>query len=203
MLIKNNEYIRCDTEDIVDGVVTIPQGVTTIGKEAFAVNDNIKKVKLPDGVKEIGYRAFYFCSNLLEINLPESVEIIEPLAFYACDSLKDVKLPKNLKFLGDNSFGCTAIECIEIPKSIEVIYEQTFIDCQNLKKVVLNEGFVKIMFAAFLHCECLQEINLPSTLKQIGYCVFDGCNIKTIEISKNTKLTESIFGNRLKTIIYK
>ncbi|MBR4752520.1 MAG: leucine-rich repeat protein [Thermoguttaceae bacterium] len=55
----------------------IPQGVETIGKQAFASCHWIQAIVLPDGCKKIEADAFYNCSKLTKIVIPGSVESIE------------------------------------------------------------------------------------------------------------------------------
>lgn len=74
MLVENGIYSRCDKEDIIDGVVFIPKGVTKIGKFVFQKRDDVYKVILPEEINEIGYFSFYECKNLTEINLPDSIK---------------------------------------------------------------------------------------------------------------------------------
>ena len=46
---------------------TIPNYVTSIGRQAFAAYTNITSVTIPDGVTKIGTEAFYFCKNLRSV----------------------------------------------------------------------------------------------------------------------------------------
>lgn len=47
--------------------MTIPQGITEIGKYAFAYNEDVKEVVIPDTVETINAGAFYDClSNKLK-----------------------------------------------------------------------------------------------------------------------------------------
>ena len=51
--------------------VVIPDGVTTIGYEAFSrCSSRLKSITIPDSVTSIGRRAFYNCSNLTSITIP-------------------------------------------------------------------------------------------------------------------------------------
>ena len=43
--------------------VIIPEGVTTIGKDAFSHNSAIRSVTIPEGVKVIGNSAFGGCGG--------------------------------------------------------------------------------------------------------------------------------------------
>jgi hypothetical protein len=66
---------------------TIPEGVTAIGRDAFAGCKNLMSVVIPTGVTSIGGWAFYACSSLTSITIPASVTSIEDSAFLNCKSL--------------------------------------------------------------------------------------------------------------------
>ena len=44
--------------------VTIPEGVTSIGEEAFRWCEKLTTITIPDSITSIGYRAFSYCKNL-------------------------------------------------------------------------------------------------------------------------------------------
>ena len=61
----------------------IPNGVTTIGKNAFSCLE-LTSVIIPDSVTKIGENAFIFCSRLTNVVLPDSVTEIGKDAFSGC-----------------------------------------------------------------------------------------------------------------------
>lgn len=65
----------------------IPDGVTTIGDNAFFSCDFLTSVTIPDSVKTIGDRAFYLCTALLSITIPNSVTKIGEGTFSQCPNL--------------------------------------------------------------------------------------------------------------------
>lgn len=81
------------------------------------------------------------------------------------------------------------IESLTIPHATRIIRRAAFY-AKGIKAVVLNEGLETIEDLAFLNCFSLEEINLPSTLKSIGYQAFAYCSslAKTIELG--SELTE-------------
>lgn len=50
-----------------------------------------------------------------------------------------------------------------------------FPEFEKLKEVVLPNGLIEICPRAFSWCEQLSKINIPSTLKYIGYWAFENC----------------------------
>jgi hypothetical protein len=67
--------------------VTVPQGITAIGNEAFSECKSLKSINLPEGLTTIGEKAFYWCSSLESISLPESLTAIGESAFAQCSTL--------------------------------------------------------------------------------------------------------------------
>ena len=50
--------------------VVIPNGVTSIGREAFSGCKNLTSITIPDSVTSIGFSAFYSCTSLTSITIP-------------------------------------------------------------------------------------------------------------------------------------
>ena len=67
--------------------VTIPEGVTSIGKFCFKSSEYLTSVKLPSTLKRIDEQGFSFCTALKRIEIPASVETIGRAAFINCGSL--------------------------------------------------------------------------------------------------------------------
>lgn len=78
--------------------ITVPdeigdKTVSSIGRECFKGNNNIKTVKLPDAITGIEYSAFEDCTNMTDIDLPEGLESLRRI-FKNCTSLKEIYIPK-------------------------------------------------------------------------------------------------------------
>ena len=50
----------------------------------------LTSIDIPEGVTSIGDNAFYYCTGITSIDLPDSVTNIGAMAFYGCSSLTTV-----------------------------------------------------------------------------------------------------------------
>ena len=110
-----------------DSVVTVPTGVTVIGKRAFYENKTLETVTLPEGLKEIQYAAFESCTKLREVDVPSTLETVGSHAFSGDYQLKHVTLPQSLTTLGANSFLCS-LETITLPDNVTTVDTYPFYD---------------------------------------------------------------------------
>ena len=65
--------------------VTISDGVTGIGDNAFRKCDNLAEVKLGNSVTKIGNSSFGYCRALTEVTIPKSVVTVGKEAFRDCN----------------------------------------------------------------------------------------------------------------------
>ncbi len=119
------------------GDVTIPNGVTGIGKRAFAYCSRLTSVSIPDSVKSIGDSAFYYCDNLKKITIPNSVTYIGDEAFYYCYRMEGISIPNSVKSIGAHAFDTCYFTSITIPNSVTSIGDYAFNWCVYLAKVTI------------------------------------------------------------------
>ena len=116
--------------------VTIGDGVTSVGGNAFFGCGSLTRVTIPNGVTAIGEGAFANCSSLTYMTIPASVTIIGIRAFEACRSLTSVTIPDGVTAIDDAAFRyCNGLTDVTIPAGVTTIGYQAFYGCGSLKNV--------------------------------------------------------------------
>lgn len=122
--------------ELLEGDITIPNGVTSIGHSAFQGCSGLTSVTIPDGVISIGYSAFSGCSGLTSVTIPDSVTSVGAYAFENCTSLISVTIPTGVKTIECWTFGnCIELISLVIPSSVEFVEYCAVQDCNNLKTI--------------------------------------------------------------------
>ncbi len=128
--------------------VVVPNGVTAMGKGAFAntaelrgvtlpatlsrieaetfMASNLTSLAVPEGVKEIGERAFSDCGNLRWLFLPRSLKKVGAEALDYCYNLSEIHMAGDAVLKGAAAFrdlrGTDVVTCAD---SVTVAYEQS------------------------------------------------------------------------------
>ena len=180
--------------------VTIEDGVTSIGQNAFKGCGSLTSVEIPESVTRIGAFAFQECSKLMDIEIPVDVASIEPYVFLGCNRLTDITIPAGVSSIGAHAFdgcggliditiqarvdsigpyafsGCRGLTDITIPESVRSIGEGVFYGCSGLMNVTIPAGVTGISSYTFSGCDGLTSVTLPGGLTSIGMSAFDGCS---------------------------
>ena len=154
-VIKINDEVFFGNANLI--VVTLPESLTTLGREAFSFCKSLRAVKIPSGVTAIPGRCFYGCSSLESVTIPEGVTAIVGSAFEHC-KLNVLTLPESLEAIGRNAFsGNRSLKSVNIPTKVKTIEEHAFSYC-GLTDLVIQEGVQTIDNEAFLYNNNLQSI---------------------------------------------
>ena len=159
----------------LQGSVTVPVGVTLIGKYTF-FECRISTVEIK-GATRIKESAFQNCSNLETVILPESITQIESYAFAGCSSLSTINLGDQLSVIGKYAFrNCYSLEDIYLGSGITQIGIYAFANCISLASDLnLAEGVTSIQDGTFYGCSELRSLTIPSTITSIGDYAFYNC----------------------------
>ena len=166
----------------------------------------ITSVQLPEGLTSIGDNAFYYCISLESITIPAGVTSIGEYAFLVCDALKTINVAaenehfsdidgvlfnKSKTILLQYPSGRTE-ESYTVPDGVTEIGEGAFYH-SGVKNIHLPEGVTVIGASAFRDSG-LSTIDLPSTLTFIGPGAFNRIPLMTIDIPEGvTSIEEATF----------
>ncbi|MBQ5980949.1 MAG: leucine-rich repeat protein [Prevotella sp.] len=116
---------------------TIPNGVVTIGKEAF---DNAK---------------------IASVTIPNTVTTIESSAFESCKDIQSLIIPNSVTTIGESAFsGCNQLDNVTMSSEVSHIKSFTFGNCENLRKFYIGAKVSSIDKLAFYNCQSLQEFEV-------------------------------------------
>ncbi|MBR7112082.1 MAG: leucine-rich repeat domain-containing protein [Clostridia bacterium] len=185
--------------------ILLHDNVKGIGPYAFSWCRSLQSIHIPDGVLTIGEDAFWGCSSMTEVTGMNNVTSINDYAFGYCSSLKTLALSDKLTHVGDNVFSSTnaLVTTIEgeisyigsptnphmillrvtdktkasysIHADTKIIYQYAFQSCEDLTEIVVPEGVRVLGNGAFSGCKMLGDVTLPSTLQTVGTSAFRNC----------------------------
>ena len=184
-----NAIIEKATNTLIAGCqnTVIPNGVTSIGKEAFRGCSDLTSITIPNSVTSIGIRAFSGCSGLTSVTIPNSVTSIGDNAFYWCSDLTSITIPNSVTSIGDYVFiGCSGLTSI-IVDSNNTVYDSRD-NCNAIiekdintliagcKNTIIPNSVTSIGHGAFGNCFSLTSITIPNSVTSIGDDAFAGCS---------------------------
>ena len=148
------------------GEVTIPDGVTNIGKSAFDNCTGLTSINIPEGVTSIGDYAFISCSSLTSVTIPKSVISVGDSAFSYCGKLLEITVSCD-STLTKNAFG-DASEKVKYRHSLvktdakDATYTEAgnveYWTCENCKKHFLSDE---------TDAEAAKEVELSEIVKPV------------------------------------
>ena len=188
--------------DMITGV-TIPEGYTDIGSEAFLGCVALKKAVIPGSVNLIGSSAFLGCTALDTVDFAADTAsslTINTGAFANCTSLTAFELPSRFSKTSFNFlYGCDALTTITLKEGV-----QNFVVSDNILYDVSGDTAVMVIYPAgkteteytfpaeiggkavtstamhvFRNNPTLKKVTVPATIKSLGGYTFNG--MKAIE----------------------
>ena len=217
-----NAIVDKKTSELICGCknTKIPNGVKSIGRNAFINCIGLVSIEIPASVVTICEYAFSGCTNLTEVKLNEGLENIYFSAFANCSSLKAIVIPASVhtiqKFttggntsvprftIGESVFGgCTSLESIKVSSGntvydsrnvcnaiIETETNTLLVGCKN---TVIPEDITDLYVGAFQYCSTLESLRIPSSIRNLDdNAYFLGCTgIKSITVDSDNPFYDS------------
>lgn len=172
----------------------LPEGLTSIGRSAFASCSALETIELSKELKTIGSFAFEE-TGIRKIVLPDSLQGIGLGAFKSCNSLKEITVP----FIGEGSeasysfmayiFGAQNIDEIIGDESTEGEEQAPSVVPASLEKITVTGEITSLPEYAFCGCVGVKSFELSENITKLGRYSFYGCQaLKSISLSKITEI---------------
>lgn len=176
--------------------IEIPEGVTTIEKEAFFDMKYLKRVKLPSTITTIEEGAFARCLDLEEINFPAALSYLGNAAFSSCSSLKRVNIePGNDHFVVVKGVLYTSdmsvlIRALNSPENSHIILDEkqksahtgALCGCPSVTHFTFARNVDSVGDGFFAGCENLKQVDLVDGILRIGTQSFYKTGIENIDL---------------------
>lgn len=155
--------------DVIDEITTVAEKPTkqeVVWKDG-TVSTEVTKVSIPEGVTKIGQNAFNSYTKLTSITIPATVTEIDWAAFSWCTNLTAITIPNSVTTIARDTFGgCSGLTKVIIPNGVTVIEDDLFNRCSNLAEITLPAGITAIGDYVFYNCSNLANIYFRGTEEQ-------------------------------------
>ncbi len=212
-----NAIIKTETNELIAGSnsTKIPEGVTSIEREAFYGRSGLMDIEIPSSVTSIGKDAFTGCSGLNNVKVsPENKvydsrdncnAIIETETNKLIVGSNHAKIPEGVTSVGKEAFlGCSSLTDIEIPSSVTNIEENAFTSCSGLNSIKVSPE--NKVYDGRDNCNAIIETKtnklitgcgstkIPKSVKSIGDNAFKDCDsLSSIEFSRVVSIGDNAF----------
>jgi hypothetical protein len=153
--------------------------VTTIGQSAFTgpiTLTSLTSVTMLNGLTSIGEEAFYGCTSLDSVTIPASITNIGIGAFDECTKLTNAAISNGVTSIGESAFiYCSSVASVVIPGSITNFGPYAFSDCTSLTNATISAGATNIGYGAFYGCSALTSLTIPGSVTSIGDDALENC----------------------------
>ena len=165
-----------------------PGSLRSIRREAFAGCQSLREVDLAEGLREIESRAFAECTACTGIRIPASVARVELKAFEGAglqpvgdNPTLAVSVHSKVLFIDEAGVLCertgdgiAVLEALDgqtkryrTPNGAVRVSARAFFGHPSLEQLEIAEGVTCIEREAFMRCERLRKVKLPSSLKRL------------------------------------
>ncbi len=125
-IIGDYAFFRC--LNVKENNFVMPTGITSIGKNAFAVCEGISgTLTLPEGLTYLGDGAFSYCFHINKAILPSTLKAINDGTFCECRGMFEIIFSEGITQIGEKAFTETGFRKITLPSSINSIGKEAFV----------------------------------------------------------------------------
>ena len=158
---------------MVQGMLTIPEGVTKIGDYTFSSFSGFRFLWLQKDVSDISVYAFMDCPNLETV----MVNDLNP-TYTARDGVLFNKTETELVL-----YPCAKSEtAYTTPETVTKIGAGAFRSCKSLKEITVGDNVETIGMTVFMQCPVLEKVTIGKGVKSVDqYAFYMSPNLKVIE----------------------
>lgn len=200
VVLQNYAFAGCD----FSGELKLPSSLKSIGRKVFGDTDGdgscwrlMGIVEFPEGMQSIGEQAFYNCRSIEGLVFPESIETIQNSAFEGCYGINSIvcksDMPANVL---NNAFNGVAKDnfTLEVPESAISQY-QAASGWKDFKRIAAHHELVCRPSVA---CALSTEHKLKLVINAEGEWKVaskpDWCEVSPASGNKKTEVTLTIKG---------
>ena len=159
-----------------------------LARNLYLNGNFVEDMEIPQGVTSIGENAFRGCSSITLVKIPGSVRTIEPGAFADCSRLAEIAVDENNQYyksvdgllLTKDGRKLVSVpagkEDVTIPDGVVRIEKKAFLRCRRIAKLNIPDGVQEIGFRAFDGCSSLTRVTFPPSLQKLDDGVFADCD---------------------------
>ena len=111
---KDKTQLFCYPGGARSETYTVPESVTWIGSDAFALNPYLVNVTMPNSVTHLPFGVFFHCKSLKTVVLSENISYIGASCFEKCESLLFLDIPESVIYFEEGIFRWTPIKTLII-----------------------------------------------------------------------------------------
>ena len=143
----------------------------------YLYHESITSITIGNGVTSIGNNAFSGCFSLTNVTIGNGVTSIGNKAFYCCTNMLSVTIPNNVTSIGDGAFSdCISLTAFTFPNRVTSIESHVVAHCTNLKRIIVGNGVSQIGHEAFKENRNLNHVILGSSVEWIDHEAFENCS---------------------------
>ena len=200
VVLQNYAFAGCD----FSGELKLPSSLKSIGRKVFGDTDGdgscwrlMGIVEFPEGMQSIGEQAFYNCRSIEGLVFPESIETIQNSAFEGCYGINSIvcksDMPANVL---NNAFDGVAKDnfTLEVPESAIQQY-QAANGWKDFKRIAAHHELVcRPSVACALSTEHKQKLVINAEGEWEVASKPDWCEVSPASGNKKTEVTLTIKG---------